>query len=235
MNRVAVSIISFAIASVWLVACGASPNRDAPTATPFIEVVGEIEPIASSLPQASLTPSPTPLPSSTPFPTPREVTVSRISNDINPAEVTPIAQGVNIPALTLTDLDGDSIRLDQLEKPLVLNFWSVGCGSCFYEFPLLQEFYAFHNEDGNNLDVVGINIADFPEETRLLGEQLGIDFPMVVDENAALFATYFNGAVVPTTIFIHSDGTVQEVFIGALDAYNLDQNLQAMGLVAYDD
>lgn len=115
---------------------------------------------------------------------------------------------------------------------MILNFWSVGCGSCFYEFPLLQQFYAHHGAE--NLAVVGINIADFPEETRVIADQLGIEFPMVVDQNAEFFATYFNGAVVPTTIFIDANGRVARVAIGPIDAYNIDQQLQDMGLAAYE-
>ena len=82
--------------------------------------------------------------------------------------------------------------------------------------------------------MIGVNIADFPEETRVIGEQLGITFPLVVDEQAAFFSTYFNGAVVPTTIFITPDAQVAQVFIGPMDAFNIDLQLQALGLPGFD-
>lgn len=245
MNRVAESIIPFPVVKLlivgvaWLLLVACSTQSEPPTATPEIRVLGELSTKAAltATPRPSLTPSPTALPSRTPFPTPRQVTVSRAREDIDPRFVTPIAPDMPLPDLILTDIDGHEIRLrdfaEQNSRPLVLNFWSLGCGSCFYEFPVLQDFYAAHGAD--NLAVIGINIADFPEETRLVGEQLGIDFPLVVDHQAGFFTRYFNGAVVPTTIFITAEGEVLEVVTGALDAFNIDLRLQQLGLPTVAD
>jgi thiol-disulfide isomerase/thioredoxin len=234
MNRAAVNIMKypgvkpvvfFLLVTTVLAACGSTASQA--TITPDVQIVGDL---ASPTPVPTHTGTPTPLPSRTPIPTARQVTVSRVDPNINPAQVTPIAAGADLPNLALTDINGNELNLRELVaegRPLVLNFWSVGCGSCFFEFPLLQAFSEMH---GDNLLVIGINIADFPEETRVIGEQLGITFPQVVDARAELFTRYFNGAVVPTTIFIDGDGRVAQVVIGPLDAYNLDLQLQNIGL-----
>ncbi len=235
MNRAAVSIIVClaALLLISLSACSAEESSRA-TAVPQLQIIGQLSSNTPPVPTAilTLTPSPTPLPSRTPLPTPRQVVVSRISDSINPALVTPIAEGVALPDLVITDINGEEIHLNELNRPLVLNFWSVGCGSCFFEFPVLQAFYEHHGAD--HISIIGINIADFADETRIIAEQLHIQFPVVVDKNAEFFATYFQGAVVPTTIFIKADGTVSNVVIGPLDAYNLDLELQKIGLPAYE-
>lgn len=228
MNRAAANITKCLVGliSLLLAAC----NTNSPTEPPQLTLVGAISTTQppTSTPVVTLTPTPTPFPSRTPIPTPRRVVVSRISPEINPAQITPMAEGARLPDLTLTDIEGNVINLSEIGKPLALNFWSVGCGSCFFEFPLLQEFYAYHGE--NSLVVIGVNIADFSDETRIIAEQLEIQFPVVIDANAEFFTTYFNGAVVPTTIFITSEGIISEVVIGPIDAYNLDLQLQKIGL-----
>lgn len=239
MNRVAENIMSsssgmklplklsiLVITAVIVGACSATSDE----ASPEVIVSGELatDAPASPTPEITLTPTATPLPTRTPIPTAPQVSVSRIDPDINPAVVTPIAEGAPLPDIALTTIDGETLQLADFEgKPLVLNFWSLGCGSCFYEFPLLQ---AFHTAHGDALNVVGINISDFAEETRIIAEQLGATFPQVVDQQAALFATYFNGAVVPTTIFINAAGDVSYVAIGPMDAYNINLQLEQVGL-----
>lgn len=230
-NRPCVKVIlGGLLVIIMLAACSSS---EIPAPTPQVQIVGEIATFPPSTHAPVITPTalPTPLPSSTPMPTLRAVVVSRVSEAIDPRLVTPIAEGAPLPDLTLTDVHGKTIHLREMTgRPLVLNFWTVGCGSCFYEFPLLQQFAEHHGADA--LAVISINIAELPAETRLIAEQLGVTFPVVVDAGAELFTTYFNGAVVPTTIFIRRDGTVAQVMTGPLDAYNLDLQLQALGLPA---
>lgn len=237
MNRAAANITLYhtallLISCFMLVAC--STGNEDRAALPHVQIIGEISTNIppSVTPIKTLTPSPTAFPSRTPQPTLRQVVVSRIHENINPSLITPIAKGAKLPDLTLSDIYGNEIAFTEHNQPLVLNFWSVGCGSCFFEFPLLQEFYEYHSE--TNLQIIGINIADFPNETRIIGEQMGITFPLVVDYRAELFATYFNGAVVPTTIFITAEGAVSNVILGSLDVYNLDIELQKIGLPAYE-
>ncbi len=229
----------FVLVAALFVGLLAACDTNVPTTQPtseviFLEDAGTIPPIptAEAL-RATQTPTPTALPTRTPQPTPRQVTVSRIREDIDPRQVTPMAPGAQLPDLVLTDINGNAIDLRALDRPLVLNFWSVGCGSCFYEFPVLQSFYAHHGADA--LAMVGINIADFPEETRIIAEQMGAEFPQVVDANADFFATYFNGAVIPTTIFVDADGRISTVMTGPMDVYNIDLQLQALGLPARED
>jgi len=241
MNRVVGNIMKSRFGKISLLlslmllfaACGTSTSS--PTPTPKIEIVGDLKTAApASVVAVTSTATPTAFPSSTAPPTPRQVTVSRVDPNLDPRLITPMAEGADLPDMVMTDIDGNTIHLtDYKGRPLVLNFWSIGCGSCFYEFPLLVERVNYYGAD--QLAVVSINIAELPEETRLIAEQLGANFPVVVDHDAQMFTIFFKGAVVPTTIFITPDSKIAQVIIGPLDAYNLDLQLQALGLPPMED
>lgn len=183
----------------------------------------------SHTPHPTQTGTPTPLPSPTLAATPRRVTVSRVSDSIDLSTQQLIAVGQPVPPIVLTDIDGTAYQLDQQQgRAILINFWTVGCGSCFYEFPLFQQVREAINTD--DLLILSVNVSDFAEETRILAQQLGITFPMVVDPNADIFTTFFGGAVIPTTIFIGADGLVAGSFPGPMDARLLAQRLAALGL-----
>ncbi len=198
------------------------------TITPQVRVVGEIPSYTPSMIASTLTPtgSPTPLVIPTSTPTPRPVTVSRLSDDIDPSAARLLEKGQPAPDVVFTDIEGNDYQLDG--RVVVLNFWTVGCGSCFHEFPVLQEAHEqFANED---LLILAINVSDLAEETRVLADALGVSYPMVVDPQGEIFATLFGGAVIPTTYFITADGIVHDVVVGPIDTYLLTTKLQELGL-----
>lgn len=219
--------VLLAIGYLFLAACGQNHTPRA-TATPWVEVVGVL---ASPTPSPTQTPTPTPLPSPTGEPTPRRVTVSRINETVDPLQNRLLKIGQFVPTITFTDIDGNSYALHEMKgRAILLNFWTVGCGSCFYEFPLFQEIRDQIPEE--DLLILAVNVSELAQETRTLAETLGITYPMVVDPQGEIFARYFGGAVVPTTYFIGIDNTVFDVVIGPLDADLLRAKLEAMGFFA---
>ena len=204
-------------------ACGGAHSADT---TPEIRVIGEISTITPSRLPPTITPTPTPLPSQTSEPTPRRVSVTRI-HDLDASQL--LQEGQAVPPIVLTDIDGNDYPLaDQQGRVVIVNFWTLGCGSCFYEFPFLQEAYELAPD--NTLLIIGVNVSDLADETRTLAQTLNIEFPMAVDPQGAVFAAYFGGAVVPTTYFIDSDGVVFDVVVGPLDRYNLQTRLTELGI-----
>lgn len=216
-----IMILWFAV--VLLVACESADSDDI---TPEIRVIGEIStPTLSPVP-ATRTPPPTPLPSQTPEPTPRRVSVMRI-HDLDSSQL--LEEGQPVPAIILSDIDGNEYTLDKLGgQVVIINFWTLGCGSCFYEFPFLQEAYA--TAPANSLMIFGVNVSDLADETRILAETLGIEFPMMVDPQGEIFGINFGGAVVPTTYFIDANGVVFDVVVGPMDRYNLHVKLAELGI-----
>lgn len=197
-----------------------------------VNIVGQISTATSTAlppPAATNTPSPTPRLLATLAPTPRKVTVTRLNNTVDPMRPLEIQIGQPIPPITLTDIDGNDYLLsDLVGKVVVVNFWTVGCGSCFFEFPVFQSVYAQYAHD--DLLILAVNVSELVEETRLLGESLDITFPLVVDPQGEVFSRYFGGAVVPTTVVIGRDSMVAEVIIGPVDGPLLTSILAGAGL-----
>jgi peroxiredoxin len=217
-------LICLLMVALALVACNASDEAE--SVKPKLRIVGEFASATPTLPQPTLTPTPTPFPSQTPQPTPRRVRVTRI-HDLESAAL--IQKGHPVPPIVLTTIDGEAFQLDQLTgQVVVINFWTLGCGSCFYEFPVFQQAHALIPPE--KLLILGVNVSDLADQTRTLAETLGIQFPMVVDPQGQVFATHFGGAVVPTTVFIGADGVVFDVVVGPIDMYNLSIRLAALGL-----
>lgn len=226
MGRVVVGLL--VLLSVLIAACG----NDDPQQAPQVQVTPA--PIVTSTPQptqprATNSPVPTPIPFWTLEATPRQVTVSRVNDSVDPTQNLLIQPGNPAPAIVLTDIDGNQYQLDQLRgRAVVINFWTVGCGSCFYEFPLLQE--ARDTLADEDVLILAVNVADLAEQTRVIADSLGATYPMVVDPNGEIFINFFGGAVVPTTYFISTDGTVQETVVGPMDRTLLNQTLIRAGV-----
>lgn len=220
-----------------ITACGsqsdAPENReDIREAAVQVNIVGQISTATATalpFPAATNTPSPTPRLLATLAPTPRKVTVTRLNDTVDPLRPLEVQVGQPIPPINLTDIDGNDYLLNELMgKVVVVNFWTVGCGSCFFEFPVFQNVYAqYAHED---LLILAVNVSELVEETRQLGESLGITFPLVVDPQGEVFSHYFGGAVVPTTVVIGRDSLVAEVIIGPVDGPLLTSILAEAGL-----
>ncbi|NDJ87014.1 MAG: TlpA family protein disulfide reductase [Chloroflexi bacterium] len=220
------------IALVAMTACSNDSAQSGQNGDPQVEIVRGDNPATetpSPSPTATQTGTPTPLPSPTSEATPRRVVVSRFSDSVDPSTTQLLEEGKPVPDVTFTDIDGNIHTVAQMQgKVVILNFWTVGCGSCFHEFPLLQLVRDHTSED--QVVVLAINVSDLAEETRALADSLAATYPMVVDPEGAIFASVFGGAVVPTTYFIAPDGTVYDTVVGPLDLALLSQILEDLGI-----
>lgn len=120
-----------------------------------------------------------------------------------------------LPAATLQGFAGgpDVAVADLLGgQPLVINFWATWCAPCVAEMPDLQ---ALHEAGDGAFRMVGINTTDAPSRAEPFIDELGITYEQVVDEDNAYFrATGSFG--MPTTLFVHPDGSVAYRHTGPL-------------------
>jgi peroxiredoxin len=133
--------------------------------------------------------------------------------------------GVGDQALdfTLEALDGSPVSLSDYEGDVVLiNFWATWCPPCQAEIPDLQVAYQVYQDSG--LVILGIASQDHPKVVEPFVEDMGMTYPVMVDESGALMKTY-RASGLPVTVFVDREGVIQVRHIGYLSAAQLDEYL----------
>jgi cytochrome c biogenesis protein CcmG/thiol:disulfide interchange protein DsbE len=127
------------------------------------------------------------------------------------------------PNFTLTDLDGNPLRLADLRgRPVIVNFWASWCGPCVDEFPVLNDAAVAHRGDG--LALIGIVYRDDAAPARDFISRMGAGWPTAMDPGEGVAARY--GVIgPPVTFFIDRGGVITGRQIGQLSASDLERGL----------
>jgi cytochrome c biogenesis protein CcmG, thiol:disulfide interchange protein DsbE len=121
----------------------------------------------------------------------------------------------SVHAIQLGALDGGADRvLHELMdgRPLVVNFFASWCQPCIEEMPAFERV---HQALGDEVTIVGLALPPDVESAPELVADTGVTYPTYADADGAAF-TFFEGANMPTTVFLAPDGAVREVNTGEL-------------------
>jgi peroxiredoxin len=134
------------------------------------------------------------------------------------------------PQFELARLSGEG-RLSSADLrggPYVLNFWATWCGPCTEEMPAFERVWQEYKDDG--LTIVGVNLQDDPAKARDFAGELGVTYPLIVDEDQKLARELgVNG--LPRTYFVDAEGNFFEQpagSLGILTEQELEDQVQAM-------
>ncbi len=135
-----------------------------------------------------------------------------------------LATSTPAPDLTLTTLDGATIRLADLRGGVVvLNLWASWCAPCRDEAPVLEAIAREGAVGGRRVTVIGLDQkVDDREDARAFVADLGLTYPIVIDDGGP--AGPFGPAQIalglpdlyPATLFITEAGTIAAVHTGEL-------------------
>lgn len=127
-----------------------------------------------------------------------------------------IAVGETAPNFSLQQLDGKEVKLADLRgKGVVLNFWGSWCVPCKTEMPELEKQSQAFTSKG--VVFTGVNIGESPITVKQFVDQVGVTFPIWLDQQREITRLYNIGPI-PTTFFIDKDGVVKDVVIGQMNA-----------------
>ncbi len=140
-------------------------------------------------------------------------------------EAAPI-KGYPAPEITLETTDGQTTSLSDFKgKPVLINFWATWCPPCRAEMP---DFQAIHRELGDEVIVFSVNAASQDNgNVNAFIDEFGITFPVLLDKTGLAGVTY-NVRGLPTTIFVDSNGVINEVFTGGLNKAYLEAKLSEL-------
>ncbi|MBI3648960.1 MAG: redoxin family protein [Actinobacteria bacterium] len=139
-----------------------------------------------------------------PHPTPSE----------EPAPVTTLAIGQEVPTFTGTTKDGEPFDLSSLRgKPTVVYLWAQWCGPCT-SFPLDVLDQAFSSR--TDLNVVTVGFRDDPSSLGSFVQQHGLGFPVVFPDSAGDASIQQDWGLqgIPTLVLIDARGRFLGAYVG---------------------
>ncbi len=126
---------------------------------------------------------------------------------------------------TVTD-EGEPVSLSDLRGQVVLlNFWATWCGPCRVEMPEFQQQYEARAGDG--FTILAVNSGESPDTVRRFREELGLTFPLALDESTAIQAQYGLFSY-PTTLLLDHEGVIVARHFGPLTTGQIDQMLDSV-------
>jgi peroxiredoxin len=132
--------------------------------------------------------------------------------------VTQESSGIGAQAtdFTLRDTDGRNVNLSDFlgKNVVVINFWATWCIPCQAELPLLQKIYMDNKSKG--LVMLGVAM-DGPEtiaQVRPYANRYGLTYPILLDEETKVVATYNPKRTAPLTVEIDRKGIIARVRSG---------------------
>ena len=114
------------------------------------------------------------------------------------------------------------VRLDELEGPIVLNFWASWCTPCADEAPVLEAAW----KRAPDVVFLGVNQQDVTDDGRAFLERHGVSFPSVRDRGNGTGRSWGLTGL-PETFFIDRRGLVVGHVIGAVDGGKLAAGVRA--------
>lgn len=126
----------------------------------------------------------------------------------------PAEEGGAAPDFALRSAGGSSFRLsDNKGSVVVVNFWASWCEPCREEMPSLQRL----NEalSGNpKFRLVSVLYRDDPQKASAFMRQNGFTYPMLLDADGSVSASYGLTGV-PETFIVDKAGIVRKKLIGS--------------------
>lgn len=127
------------------------------------------------------------------------------------AVLMPLAMAAQIPAVTLKDLSGKTVRTDTLSnggKPMIIDFFATWCKPCNRELSAISEVYdEWQEETGVKLIAVSIDQAHNINKVKPLVDQLGWPYEVLLDPNGDLKRA-LGVQLIPYVLVIDGDGKI---------------------------
>ena len=127
------------------------------------------------------------------------------------------------PDFTLTDLDGNSVRLaDFRGQAVFLNFWATWCPPCRAEMPDIEALHRKYRDRG--VVVLGVDLRESESTVRTYLERGGYTWTFLIDTTGRVASAYRVSAI-PTSFFIDREGVIRAVVIGGMTASTMEARL----------
>jgi len=124
------------------------------------------------------------------------------------------------PSVTFRTLSGETTPLEELGKPLLVNFWSTTCSVCIEELPHIAEIQTEFASQGFNLMTVAMPY-DPPNAVVNMVREKKWTFPVAIDIEGTVLKGFEPVTGTPTSFLINSEGKIVQRYIGKTDLVKL--------------
>ena len=127
-------------------------------------------------------------------------------------------EGVRAPDFTVTNLDGQAVRLSDLKgKRVLVNFWATYCPPCLEETPNFVKLRA--ETPPENVAIVGLSPEDVATQ-KVFARRNGVNYPLAILQNVP--SPYQDIVKIPVTLVSDRNGVIQHVLFYAQDLKTLE-------------
>ncbi len=145
-----------------------------------------------------------------------------------------LATGAKAPTFDLETSDGKpfSLRNELSQGPVVLAFFKVSCPTCQYAFPFLERLHKAYGQSGVRLFGISQN---GPKDTAAFNKEVGITFPVLLDDTDSYPVSNAYGLTnVPTIFWIAQDGEIEISSVGwaKTDFEQINRKMAETGKIA---
>ena len=106
----------------------------------------------------------------------------------------------------------------------IVNLFASWCNPCRNETPDLNDFYK--KELPDNTMLVGLNVQDNKKSRDQFLEEFDVQYPIFDMKDDNDFMTDLQLMIIPTTLFVDSDGKIVKTYVGEISKKTLDSYIQ---------
>ena len=106
----------------------------------------------------------------------------------------------------------------------VVNLFASWCNPCRNDTPDLNDFYK--KELPDNTMLVGLNVQDNKKARDQFLEEFDVQYPIYNVKDDKDFMTDLQLIIIPTTLFVDSDGKIVKTYVGEISKKTLDSYIQ---------
>jgi thiol-disulfide isomerase/thioredoxin/uncharacterized membrane protein YeaQ/YmgE (transglycosylase-associated protein family) len=127
-----------------------------------------------------------------------------------------------LPPLSFNTLSGETVSLQQFSgQPIVINIWASWCPPCVREMPVLAEA----QRSLPDVHFLFANLGEDAQSVKGFLQQLNIELDNVLLDQQNQLGAHYGSRALPTTLFIDTQGRLQDSHLGELSAASLRDKL----------
>ncbi|NLM01075.1 MAG: redoxin domain-containing protein [Treponema sp.] len=119
--------------------------------------------------------------------------------------------------------DGKMFRLfENLDKPILVNYWATWCPPCVREFPDLEEMYAKYKD---RMNFIAVNSGENKNTIESFMNKHKYKIPVAMDSSSSVGRMYQISGI-PTTFIVATDGSMVYGHVGMMTNAQMTQAIE---------